>query len=330
MTNRFLLGDDDTYFFMESVHVALSSHLPSERHYFGSGNQFVGCDGVSKFGQGPTFAHGGGGIILSRGAVQALLPNINQCIPKYFGCWAGDVQLALCLRDAGIRHTDIVNGFKFQQENPGLKKWTFPTNTGAACERPLSMHHLRLGDLAKLKRAEKSAEFRAKYDLNKFAGAVSLKTHPWLYSAERKSQLVATTSEFYSPVNLGDIWNAFMVGDRWASGQRRAAETNDGASDPNASGNGKQGTSALMSTFEVASADKCSEKCETFRRKSKNIGVGESVCMTWDYDTDSHKCRLFDSLVRMEPAAGWVTGAREGVEKMLGKEKMFTCEQREL
>ncbi|ORZ37437.1 hypothetical protein BCR44DRAFT_1430231 [Catenaria anguillulae PL171] len=335
----FLIADDDTYFFMESVHAALSHYEPSDRHYFGSGNVFVGCDGVTEFGQGPMFAHGGGGIILSRGAVQALLPNLNTCIPKYFECWAGDVSLALCLRDSGIRHSDIGYGFRFYQDNPGSDKWAFPIHIGAACDRPLSMHHLRAGDLDKLKNAEQSAGYKAKY-VSKMESKVSPKTHPWLYASSATTEkngggakLAAAVSPFYSPVNLGDIWRAFMVGDRVVRGQRRAVGVGSPSDANGLSDKSTQATSPLISSSQLASAEKCMNACESHGKKSGKSAKSETrgaSCLTWDYDTESQRCRLFDSLVKMEPAAGWVTGAREGAEKKVGKDRLFACEKREL
>ena len=73
----------------------MDSSLP---YYFGSATVFVGCDGVTEFGSGPEFAHGGSGILLSKAAMRLMMRNIDTCIEKYKDCWAGDVRVALCLR----------------------------------------------------------------------------------------------------------------------------------------------------------------------------------------------------------------------------------------
>ncbi|KAJ3099692.1 hypothetical protein HDU97_002861 [Phlyctochytrium planicorne] len=98
----YLMIDDDTYVFMDNVHTMLSKLDPSHPWYIGNANVFVGCDGVSKFGEGPLFAHGGSGIVMSKAAMKIMLADLQACIIKYKDCWAGDVRVALCLRDLDI------------------------------------------------------------------------------------------------------------------------------------------------------------------------------------------------------------------------------------
>ncbi|KAJ3283078.1 hypothetical protein HDU76_008535, partial [Blyttiomyces sp. JEL0837] len=100
--NWYLMIDDDTYLSLENLDKMLESYDPLESYYLGFANYFVGCDGVDSFRQGPKFAHGGSGILLSRGAVEKLMEGLDECLLRYRDCWAGDVRVGLCLRDVGV------------------------------------------------------------------------------------------------------------------------------------------------------------------------------------------------------------------------------------
>lgn len=94
--------DDDTYMFMENLRLYLRDFNPDLPFYIGNPSVFKGCDGIRKFGDGPQFAHGGSGILLSRAAIKAMLNIVDECVVKYSDCYWGDVRTGLCLRDAGI------------------------------------------------------------------------------------------------------------------------------------------------------------------------------------------------------------------------------------
>ncbi|KAJ1556537.1 hypothetical protein HK405_002599, partial [Cladochytrium tenue] len=85
----YLMVDDDSYVSMANLVAGLSQRGDGRREavYQGLPNVFRGCDGVREFGGGPQFAHGGSGIVLSRAAVERLLPYIDGCIVKYSDCW---------------------------------------------------------------------------------------------------------------------------------------------------------------------------------------------------------------------------------------------------
>ena len=134
--------DDDTYLVKHNLAEKLSQYDHRRNLYFGQANVFAGCDGkmklhlltgVQKFGDGPTFAHGGSGIIISSGAMKVLLANLDNCIIKYKSCWAGDIRTALCLRDSGILLKEIPG---FNSDPPLLQEGVDP------CDKPLTFHHL--------------------------------------------------------------------------------------------------------------------------------------------------------------------------------------------
>ncbi|KAJ3016281.1 hypothetical protein HKX48_004128 [Thoreauomyces humboldtii] len=131
----FVMVDDDSYVFFDNLLGRLNMYDPDGRHYFGAKTQFVGCDGVTSWGAGPFFAHGGSGIVLSRGAMRELMDDIDACTVRYRTCWAGDIRTALCLRDQGIL---LHSPTGFYSTPPNSNFW-FPHDP---CERPLTFHHL--------------------------------------------------------------------------------------------------------------------------------------------------------------------------------------------
>ena len=84
----FAMLDDDTYLFVNNIETHLKTLDPSQKYYLGSPNMFVGCDGVKAFGEGPSFAHGGSGIVMSKASLKALVDGSDLCVEKYSGCWA--------------------------------------------------------------------------------------------------------------------------------------------------------------------------------------------------------------------------------------------------
>jgi hypothetical protein len=131
----YIMIDDDTFLFLENLEEYLAPYDPSQPFFFGSANKFKGCDGVKRLGDGPLFAHGGSGIILSRGALQKMIPIIPQCIKKYEKCWAGDIKIGLCLRDIQVLMTP---GGSFNKDPPH-QEFSFPWDP---CTKPITFHHL--------------------------------------------------------------------------------------------------------------------------------------------------------------------------------------------
>ncbi|KAI8826499.1 hypothetical protein BJ741DRAFT_540761 [Chytriomyces cf. hyalinus JEL632] len=131
----YLMIDDDSYVMMDNLKMYLQKLDPNKKHYIGQMNRFKGCDGVSEYGTGPHFAQGGAGIVISRGAMVAMMENIDDCIVRYKDCWAGDIRVGLCLRDSAIpiHHQVGFHGI------PPTKDFIFPTNP---CEVPFVFHHV--------------------------------------------------------------------------------------------------------------------------------------------------------------------------------------------
>ena len=78
---------------------------------------------------------------MSRGALQKMLPKVDECVTRYADCWAGDIRLALCLRDINILVNAKTNNVRlnFHGDAPYAEKYSWPSDP---CEVPLTYHHL--------------------------------------------------------------------------------------------------------------------------------------------------------------------------------------------
>ncbi|KAJ3222061.1 hypothetical protein HDU81_010155 [Chytriomyces hyalinus] len=100
----YLMIDDDSYVMMDNLKMHLQQLDPNKKHYIGQMNRFKGCDGVKEYGTGPHFAQGGAGIVISRGAMVAMMENIDDCIVRYKDCW-GEFCVIMS-SNATYRHTN--------------------------------------------------------------------------------------------------------------------------------------------------------------------------------------------------------------------------------
>ncbi|KAI9017067.1 hypothetical protein BC832DRAFT_527390 [Gaertneriomyces semiglobifer] len=139
----YVMLDDDTYVFFDNLAELLSDYNPEDKLYIGGKNMFIGCDGVKTWGEGPFFAHGGSGIVISRGGMKAMMNGLDACIEKYKSCWAGDVRTALCMRDQGILLTSP-GGF---HKDPPNDQFGYPKDP---CTTPATFHHLLAKQIQRL------------------------------------------------------------------------------------------------------------------------------------------------------------------------------------
>lgn len=108
----YLLLDDDTYIFLENfARYVLRDALDHRPIYTGKVFYISRCGGFMKDGTWAAnrsepkgmFAHGGSGIVVNGKAMELLFPNIVPCIRDYSSCWAGDMQVGLCMRRSGVQ-----------------------------------------------------------------------------------------------------------------------------------------------------------------------------------------------------------------------------------
>lgn len=101
----YLLLDDDTYIFLENFARQISQPGMNDRPLYTGKVFLIMCmKGKLKLPKNTRglFAHGGSGIVLNAPAVNAMYTSIPGCIRKFSSCWAGDMQVALCLRDVNV------------------------------------------------------------------------------------------------------------------------------------------------------------------------------------------------------------------------------------
>lgn len=109
----YILLDDDTYILLENFahYVSQPGMQPDSRPiYTGKVFYISRCGGFARDGTNITnksdrgmFAHGGSGIVMNKLAMDVMYPNIAQCVREYSSCWAGDMQVGLCLRKHGVK-----------------------------------------------------------------------------------------------------------------------------------------------------------------------------------------------------------------------------------
>ncbi|KAJ3386734.1 hypothetical protein HDU92_002323 [Lobulomyces angularis] len=215
----YIMIDDDTYLFMSNLDAVLDQFNSEEEHYFGSDTMFKGCDGVTKFGDGPKFAHGGSGVILSNAAIKKMVENSDNCIVKYRDCWAGDVRAALCLRDVGIMLQPMNN----LNKGPPDSSFWYPTDP---CQRPITFHNLITSQIQRLylisKRAENLPNEKKKSTVeeNKLIDTADVQDDEII---QRENQEVENDKNFElfgsfffpnlftSALNYGDVFQEFSV-----------------------------------------------------------------------------------------------------------------------
>ena len=102
----YIMIDDDTFLFRRALMRLVSSLDPEDKHYIGYPHHGTHMcrDPTASWHKEPgtPFALGGCGIVLSRGALKQLAPNIPGCVVASQDCHLDDVRLFFCLRDIGI------------------------------------------------------------------------------------------------------------------------------------------------------------------------------------------------------------------------------------
>lgn len=108
----YVLLDDDTYIFLENFANYVTSPQMNTGAPIYTGKVFYisRCGGFKREGTWAknhsvpkgVFAHGGSGIVMNAQAIDSMYNHISECITDYSSCWAGDMQLGLCLRRHGV------------------------------------------------------------------------------------------------------------------------------------------------------------------------------------------------------------------------------------
>ena len=156
----YLLLDDDTYIFLENfAKYTLQQDVNDKPVYTGKVFYISKCGGFARDGSWiadnaqpkGTFAHGGSGIVLNQKAMDVLYPRVKDCIREFSSCWAGDIQVALCLRTGGI--TTRRHGPKRSYEKHFIPFWPSKALSDKrysarwkSTEEPITFHKIPVGE----------------------------------------------------------------------------------------------------------------------------------------------------------------------------------------
>ncbi|KAI9339103.1 hypothetical protein BDR26DRAFT_1008043 [Obelidium mucronatum] len=146
----YIMIDDDTYMFLDAIMDDLNKNFDhTVPHYMGIPIHVdqkmndvkiekQACDhGRNLTHMDPQYAYGGSGVYVSQAAMKLFIEAAPQCLQDYRDCWAGDVRLGHCFRDAGIlvNQNGALQGLN--GENPITTKYEhYP------CLEPKIFHHV--------------------------------------------------------------------------------------------------------------------------------------------------------------------------------------------
>lgn len=149
----YLYTEDDTYMFLPNVLLYLSNFDHKENHWLGGLGEKLGT----------TFAHGGSGFALSRGAWEQSFGKGGDLVKKYQSfvdtACCGDYALGKVLNDYGVKfgedHGNIVKFWGFN----GLPHWKIEFSRENWCLPVLTWHHAHNRDIARYHELEESWDF---------------------------------------------------------------------------------------------------------------------------------------------------------------------------
>ena len=145
----YFMVDDDTWVSLPNLAALVAPLNASEVHYLG--NPYVisgyGCDNL-RVEDGRLFNHGGSGILLSRAAMELLVPAAPRCLERFGECWAGDGMLGICLHSLGVlpqRGDGLCGDSPFDFFKPDARGCPPREPAPAHCvaPRPVSYHRIR-------------------------------------------------------------------------------------------------------------------------------------------------------------------------------------------
>lgn len=155
----YVLGDDDTFFIPQALEAALSKRDASKHWYIGapseSGkqNRYLGNWHLSNGDHIGEYAFGGGGIVISQGLMQTLIPTFEQCLHNHSGMVGGDQRIGACVKVLSPG-TELTRFMGMHQVDSFHHNFDFLALFEAHPVQPLiSLHHMKdiplpgLGDL---------------------------------------------------------------------------------------------------------------------------------------------------------------------------------------
>ncbi|XP_014496661.2 uncharacterized protein LOC106758232 [Vigna radiata var. radiata] len=129
----FVMGDDDTVFFIDNLVMVLSKYDHNEMYYVGGNSESVEQDVIHFY----TMAFGGGGFAISYPLAKELVRILDGCIDRYAEFYGSDQKIQSCISEIGVQVT----------KEPGFHQVDIRGNPyGLLASHPVaplvSLHHL--------------------------------------------------------------------------------------------------------------------------------------------------------------------------------------------
>ncbi|XP_038701866.1 uncharacterized protein LOC119998595 [Tripterygium wilfordii] len=100
----FVMGDDDTVFFLENLITVLSKYDHNQMYYIGGNSESVEQDVIHSY----TMAYGGGGFAISYPLAAELVKILDGCIDRYASFYGSDQKIQACISEIGVPLTKEV------------------------------------------------------------------------------------------------------------------------------------------------------------------------------------------------------------------------------
>lgn len=97
----FVMGDDDTVFFVENLVTVLGKYDHNEMYYIGGNSESVEQDVIHSY----TMAYGGGGFAISYPLAAELVRVLDGCIDRYASFYGSDQKIGGCMSEIGVSVT---------------------------------------------------------------------------------------------------------------------------------------------------------------------------------------------------------------------------------
>ncbi|AEC09440.1 glycosyltransferase (DUF604) [Arabidopsis thaliana] len=94
----FIMGDDDTVFFVDNLITVLNKYDHNQMYYIGGNSESVEQDIVHSY----AMAYGGGGIAISYPLAVELVKLLDGCIDRYASLYGSDQKIEACLSEIGV------------------------------------------------------------------------------------------------------------------------------------------------------------------------------------------------------------------------------------
>lgn len=94
----YVVGDDDTVFFVDNLAAALGQYDYRSMYYIGGVSESVEQDVMHSY----NVAFGGGGFAVSRPLAEALVPIFAGCLRRYDSFYGSDERVAACVAELGV------------------------------------------------------------------------------------------------------------------------------------------------------------------------------------------------------------------------------------